>query len=502
MKMQFSKNEVLEVSSNYIITNKTSPTNYRGTRVLSTYTKGKYYYEVTINNLKNIILFGVCLENQVLDEVCRYGDFNKYFGIDSLGEKVIKGSYSSFTDSLKNNDTVGVCLNFDEQEIIFIINGKNYSLGKKIFNESDKVYPCCYLTRINEKIFINFGEKRFKYSLPSGYKPFDYKNAQWFNCKYLLKQDDKYYSVKPQFYDKEKQLYIPCERDFEKNGIDDLSELTKEKCIDFCIGKKENIVNGSLFSFSLKNINSILNIISNNDKKNDELQIGNRKNLIKISCSSNLIEKGNIETLIDGEKEDNLWLNNGNTNESILFEFPYPVSITGINIIQSFINQQGIWELCGSNDNNKYISLNNSIEFNNKMNKFININSYKYYKLNQKSGETSRSSYVYEIEFDIQNIYYLLINEQGKYFTINNNNVIEMKEYIKNNDFYIKNGFNISNFNINFIKDYFDNVDDLNLFIFSELDNTELNIKYKLNKPFKPINCFKGKIELIKQEEK
>ena len=49
---------------------------------------------------------------------------------------------------------------------------------------------------------------------------------------YILKSGDKYYSLKPESYDSVNGVYIPCEKDYINNSMDDLCDLTNEVEID------------------------------------------------------------------------------------------------------------------------------------------------------------------------------------------------------------------------------------------------------------------------------
>lgn len=78
-----------------------------------------------------------------------------------------------------------------------------------------------------EKTISNLDKGRYKFIYDKGLRI----DSEWYlekvkESRYLLKQDNQYYSIKSEFYDKEKRTYLPCERDFDKNGIDDLHQLT------------------------------------------------------------------------------------------------------------------------------------------------------------------------------------------------------------------------------------------------------------------------------------
>ncbi|KEH99977.1 hypothetical protein [Clostridium botulinum] len=65
MKFKFNESNTFKITNKYVITNINS-SNYVGIRLLNTYTKSKYYYEVMLRNISNYMLFGVCDEEQSL----------------------------------------------------------------------------------------------------------------------------------------------------------------------------------------------------------------------------------------------------------------------------------------------------------------------------------------------------------------------------------------------------------------------------------------------------
>lgn len=46
--------------------------------------------------------------------------------------------------------------------------------------------------------------------------------------KYLIKQNNQYYSIKPEFYDSEKGQYKPIDKNFKDNGFNNIEDLTKK----------------------------------------------------------------------------------------------------------------------------------------------------------------------------------------------------------------------------------------------------------------------------------
>ncbi|MCD3351774.1 hypothetical protein G8V03_12235 [Clostridium botulinum D/C] len=66
---------------------------------------------------------------------------------------------------------IGVCLDFENEEIGFIINNKYYNLGSKLLKKDTNWYPCFFCSRPSEEYVLNFGTNSFKYSIPKEYRP-------------------------------------------------------------------------------------------------------------------------------------------------------------------------------------------------------------------------------------------------------------------------------------------------------------------------------------------
>ncbi|WP_039242688.1 SPRY domain-containing protein [Clostridium botulinum] len=252
MNIHLGENKYLDIKSKYIVSSVHPNACYKGVRTLSTYSTGKYYYEVTLKNINNIMILGVCTEKQYLECIERYSDFTSLLGIDTIGEYIEKGSYyGSCIPSINDNDTIGIGLDFDREQINFYINGKIVLTKDNVLSNSKTWYPCFFLTTPNQEMYINLGQKQFAYHLPNDFKPF------CISCKYLLKQNDKYYSIKSEFYEdgKYKDLKIDTITDtvFENNGFNYLGQLVKEVTSITTKSYGEPLDNGRIFSFLLNN---------------------------------------------------------------------------------------------------------------------------------------------------------------------------------------------------------------------------------------------------------
>ncbi|MCD3216951.1 discoidin domain-containing protein [Clostridium botulinum C] len=148
---------------------------------------------------------------------------------------------------------------------------------------------------------------------------------------------------------------------------------------------------------------------------------GDRQELINISCSSDLLEYGEIKSLIDGKEENSLYFNSNKENQWILFDFKnINVCIDSITWKQNGSYEQGTWQLQGSNDNKHFANIRKSFVLNNETFKIHNSKLFKYYKLQQINGRTTRDAWIYEIEFGIRtSIPYFLLEQNNQLYTIN-----------------------------------------------------------------------------------
>lgn len=160
---------------------------YNGVKVSNCRMNGKYYYEVTFKKFNKYMILGVCTKDQSLGPFNAYGYFTDFIGIDTLGEKIINGSYTSFCDSIKENETIGVLLDFDKEDISFILKNKIFNLGKLLSKEK-KWYPCFFSCEQNSITKINFGQDHFIFPQK------DILNFPFY--KFCLKRDNQLYTLK------------------------------------------------------------------------------------------------------------------------------------------------------------------------------------------------------------------------------------------------------------------------------------------------------------------
>ena len=137
---------------------------------------GKWYCEVTVNDVSNIGL-GI-VEGQVLGTANRYvGQDSNGFEYSSLGTKVTGGSYSSYGDSFTNSDVIGVIFDADNGKLYFSKNGTIQNSGDTgngtgfAFENltNGPYFFAAGAENVSTANAWNFGQSSFAYTPPSGF---------------------------------------------------------------------------------------------------------------------------------------------------------------------------------------------------------------------------------------------------------------------------------------------------------------------------------------------
>ncbi|MDQ7094238.1 Ig-like domain-containing protein [Desulfosporosinus sp. PR] len=136
---------------------------------------GKYYWEVTVNNVGTTAggdFFDIGIANKNFNingqsagsiNVAAYGNAGMKRGFGADGPT---GVYSTFT----TGDVIGVLLDLDAHTIAFQKNGTLQFSGSI---SGTTWYPMISFYCINATATTNFGATSFKYTIPSGYQPYD-----------------------------------------------------------------------------------------------------------------------------------------------------------------------------------------------------------------------------------------------------------------------------------------------------------------------------------------
>ncbi len=164
----FSDSSLLNVSKN--------ADSYQSIRATTGKASGKWYWEVTVGNIGgaggDFYDIGIATKDFNLNTntgsslyVAAYGNAGMKRGFGKDGQA---GSYATFT----TNDTISVLLDLDNHTISFWKNGVSQGQFSNSLSQSEW-YPMLYMYPINSSATTNFGATTFKYSIPSGYLPFD-----------------------------------------------------------------------------------------------------------------------------------------------------------------------------------------------------------------------------------------------------------------------------------------------------------------------------------------
>jgi hypothetical protein len=141
--------------------------NYSPTRGTFSVLSGKWYWEVSPLN-STAVLFGIGDVSEALPIVP--GDSPKSYAYQSDGTKRNNSSTSSYGASYTTNDVIGVALDLDAGTLAFYKNGA--SQGNAFTSLSGTFTP--FISDITSTgsatIVVNFGQRPFAYTAPSGFK--------------------------------------------------------------------------------------------------------------------------------------------------------------------------------------------------------------------------------------------------------------------------------------------------------------------------------------------
>jgi hypothetical protein len=138
-------------------------------------TSGKWYWEVTIlstNVSTNGICIGIANTNA---QTAGFGASNQWtYNNNSSGRKSLNGTSSAYGVAYVTNDVVGVAFDADAGTLVFYVN--NSSQGTAASSGlPNPAFPIvsCYGT---DSVAINFGQRPFTYTPPSGFKALNTQN--------------------------------------------------------------------------------------------------------------------------------------------------------------------------------------------------------------------------------------------------------------------------------------------------------------------------------------
>ncbi|WP_145413289.1 SPRY domain-containing protein [Paenibacillus xylanexedens] len=154
------------------------------------HTKGKYYFEVKLDSGATTLQFGIATKSisipaptSVYVRCINGSNGNRYPENTSYGTGWVVG------------DVIGVAMDLDSGKLEFYKNGVNLGISHtdliSLINQYGEIVPYFRSGGTTPVITVNFGATAFKYTMPSGYNPYNYA----YSNKFLISSEDKYYSL-------------------------------------------------------------------------------------------------------------------------------------------------------------------------------------------------------------------------------------------------------------------------------------------------------------------
>ena len=174
-----NKNEVVLIPPHYCNMKRTSLLNaeYCNIGALNTYytnkevTKGKYYFEAQIHLSPDAIP----IFNNI-GVISNLSEFTSFCSLDSPEQdgkcSSAEALEHSVAKNLNNHDIVGIAIDFNNGFIFYSINGVWKETPKKFITKG-RAYTPAFEVGKGSVWTTNFGTKKFRYSIPEGYKPYN-----------------------------------------------------------------------------------------------------------------------------------------------------------------------------------------------------------------------------------------------------------------------------------------------------------------------------------------
>ena len=195
-------------------------------------TQGKWYWEVTVSN--NYAIIGIIDDTlPIPSQPYNTEHFRGFYGRN--GNKY-NGASSSYTTALASSgETIGVAVDIDVGTIEFYRNGTSLGVAFTDIDTMGTIYPMLssgYTVAVG--VEANFGETPFQYNIPEGYKPYDYKNANWLKQhKILLLSSQNKVESLDALNNKIVEITSQTEQDFINHGLTTLDLAQFDFSSDF-----------------------------------------------------------------------------------------------------------------------------------------------------------------------------------------------------------------------------------------------------------------------------
>ncbi|CAB5212732.1 SPRY domain containing protein [uncultured Caudovirales phage] len=126
---------------------------------------GKWYWEATVQTATDIV--GIALGNSTLSSFTG-GDANSWGYYFSNGNKYNSGSATAYGASCATGDVVGIAFDADAGTLTFYKNNTSQGTAYSSLT-SGPYFPCAGNGNANT-VYINFGQRSFAYTPPTGFK--------------------------------------------------------------------------------------------------------------------------------------------------------------------------------------------------------------------------------------------------------------------------------------------------------------------------------------------
>ena len=131
-------------------------------------TEGKWYWEAEAVS-SSFLRVGVALQSASLTST--YSNPNdSWTYVDTNGNKTGNGSETGYGASYTNGDTIGVALDMDSGTLTFYKNGVSQGVAFNTGLSGKEIFPLIAGYGSGKGFIVNFGQRPFKYTPPTGYK--------------------------------------------------------------------------------------------------------------------------------------------------------------------------------------------------------------------------------------------------------------------------------------------------------------------------------------------
>jgi hypothetical protein len=149
----------------------TGTASYGGTRGTISVTSGKWYWEVTptaMTTSGELVAIGICASTVALPSYAGAGSLNYTYMND--GQKRVPGSDTNYGATFTVNDVIGVALDLDAGTLVFYKNGSSQGTAFSSLSGSFAAYASDADAAQSCTVVVNFGQRAFAYTAPSGFK--------------------------------------------------------------------------------------------------------------------------------------------------------------------------------------------------------------------------------------------------------------------------------------------------------------------------------------------